>query len=158
MCRAAEDRRSARAAVTAQRQPMAVLPAQELVTRLRSVITMDVQVKCPMSFVILFIGAQTKIDLRTNKRQHFFESVDVIFVIKLKLLTVLIIIMHLYLVDGGWSVWEAWSACSVTCGGGSQTRMRKCNNPAPANGGASCLGASSEPLACNGNACPGKIM
>ncbi len=50
-------------------------------------------------------------------------------------------------VNGGWS---AWGACSVTCGGGTQTRA--CNSPTPANGGANCVGATSQ--ACNPQACP----
>ncbi len=49
-------------------------------------------------------------------------------------------------VNGGWS---AWSACSATCGGGTQTRT--CTNPAPANGGSNCSGSSSQ--ACNTQAC-----
>lgn len=51
------------------------------------------------------------------------------------------------IVDGGWS---AWSSCSATCGGGTQTRT--CTNPAPAYGGASCSGATSQ--TCNTQACP----
>lgn len=49
-------------------------------------------------------------------------------------------------VNGGWS---GWSACSVSCGGGTQTRS--CNNPAPSCGGAGCSGASSQ--SCNTQAC-----
>lgn len=49
-------------------------------------------------------------------------------------------------IDGGWS---AWSACSVSCGGGTQTRT--CTNPAPTNGGANCVGSSSQ--ACNTQTC-----
>jgi len=48
--------------------------------------------------------------------------------------------------DGGWS---EWSACSVACGGGTQTRA--CNAPAPSNGGSDCVGASTQ--ACNTDAC-----
>ena len=50
-------------------------------------------------------------------------------------------------VDGGWS---AWSTCSATCGGGTQTRT--CTNPAPSGGGADCVGPSSQ--SCNTQACP----
>ena len=49
-------------------------------------------------------------------------------------------------VNGGWS---DWSTCSVSCGGGTQTRT--CTNPAPANGGSPCSGASSKD--CNTQAC-----
>ncbi|NTV44438.1 MAG: hypothetical protein HGA67_01950 [Candidatus Yonathbacteria bacterium] len=49
-------------------------------------------------------------------------------------------------IHGGWS---DWSACSASCGGGNQTRT--CTNPAPANGGAYCPGASSQ--ACNTQSC-----
>ena len=51
-------------------------------------------------------------------------------------------------VDGGLS---DWGACSVTCGGGQQTRT--CDNPAPANGGADCVGDLTQ--ACGNDACPG---
>lgn len=56
-------------------------------------------------------------------------------------------------VNGGWSDWTSWSACS----GGSQTRIRTCTNPAPANGGANCSGLSTETQSCgcapNGTTC-----
>lgn len=59
--------------------------------------------------------------------------------------------------DGGWSVWSAFGACSATCGGGTQDRSRSCTNPAPAMGGADCVGASSESQACNEQACAGPV-
>jgi len=49
-------------------------------------------------------------------------------------------------VNGGWT---AWGQCSKTCGGGTQTRT--CTQPAPANGGATCSGVSTQ--SCNVQAC-----
>jgi hypothetical protein len=49
-------------------------------------------------------------------------------------------------IDGGWT---AWGACDASCGPGTQTRT--CTNPTPANGGANCVGSSSQ--ACNNGAC-----
>ena len=37
-------------------------------------------------------------------------------------------------------------ACSEACGGGSQSRTRECNNPAPSGGGKDCVGEASETL------------
>jgi prepilin-type N-terminal cleavage/methylation domain-containing protein len=56
-------------------------------------------------------------------------------------------------VNGGWSDWSSWGSCSVSCGGGTQTRSRTCTNPAPANGGASCSGSATESQSCNTAAC-----
>ena len=58
-------------------------------------------------------------------------------------------------VDGGYTDFGDWSECSAECGGGTQTRTRTCTNPAPANGGADCVGDSSETRECNTQACPG---
>ena len=64
----------------------------------------------------------------------------------------------LSLVDGAWSTWGEWDACTVTCGGaGTQTRTRTCDNPAPVNGGAQCTGESTENQACDMGACPSKL-
>ena len=63
-------------------------------------------------------------------------------------------------VNGGYSDWSSWSACTATCGGGSRMRNRKCNNPAPANEGKTCfdqqLGSEMESEACNIEQCEGK--
>jgi len=57
-------------------------------------------------------------------------------------------------VNGGWSAWSAWGSCSKTCGTGTQTRTRTCNNPAPANEGSDCSGPASETQDCNIAPCP----
>ncbi|XP_078695106.1 properdin-like [Branchiostoma floridae x Branchiostoma belcheri] len=58
-------------------------------------------------------------------------------------------------VDGGWTDWSPWSACSVTCGVGTETRDRTCTNPAPANGGADCDGLDQDTQDCDtGVLCP----
>ena len=59
-------------------------------------------------------------------------------------------------VDGGWSAYGAWSQCSVTCGGGNQSRSRTCTNPPPAHGGRQCSGKSTENRVCGTAECPGK--
>lgn len=52
-------------------------------------------------------------------------------------------------VHGNWSDWGEWSNCTVSCGGGEQTRYRDCDNPPPAYGGRECLGVSKETRPCN---------
>ncbi|XP_041804860.1 complement component C8 beta chain-like [Chelmon rostratus] len=47
-------------------------------------------------------------------------------------------------IDGSWSCWGAWSSCS----GGTMTRSRQCNNPAPNNGGLACRGQQQESTEC----------
>ncbi|XP_063690486.1 uncharacterized protein LOC134823063 [Bolinopsis microptera] len=57
-------------------------------------------------------------------------------------------------VDGGWSDYGEWSECSVTCGGGSQSRTRTCTEPASAHGGTECVGENTETQPCNTESCP----
>nr|XP_058946642.1 uncharacterized protein LOC131774603 [Pocillopora verrucosa] len=59
-------------------------------------------------------------------------------------------------VNGGYSPWEQWTACSVTCGNGQQSRIRTCNNPEPSYGGADCaaIGEPTETKQCYIQVCP----
>ncbi|XP_069105032.1 SCO-spondin-like [Argopecten irradians] len=56
-------------------------------------------------------------------------------------------------IDGAWTSWSAWSACTVTCGGGTSTKQRTCTNPAPQYGGASCSGNDTDTKGCNPDVC-----
>ncbi|XP_050410180.1 coadhesin isoform X1 [Patella vulgata] len=52
-------------------------------------------------------------------------------------------------VDGNWGPWSGCNACSVTCGNGTQSRSRSCDNPSPAYGGVDCHGDGIETQSCN---------
>jgi hypothetical protein len=56
-------------------------------------------------------------------------------------------------INGGWSGWSGWSGCSVTCGGGTQSRTRTCTNPSPNVCGSGCSGSSTQSQSCNAQAC-----
>ncbi|XP_076472749.1 uncharacterized protein LOC143302101 isoform X14 [Babylonia areolata] len=57
-------------------------------------------------------------------------------------------------IDGNWGSWGPYGPCSVTCGEGSKSRTRQCDNPAPQNGGNSCSGPGANNAQCNVAACP----
>ena len=57
-------------------------------------------------------------------------------------------------VNGAWSSWGEWSACSISCGGGEQARERECGSPAPSKGGDECKGEGRETELCNTDKCP----
>ena len=61
-----------------------------------------------------------------------------------------------YIVDGDWDDWDDWTPCTVTCGGGSQSRGRTCTNPPPQHGGSDCKGVNAEDQHCNLHPCPSK--
>ncbi|KAL3870965.1 hypothetical protein ACJMK2_038990, partial [Sinanodonta woodiana] len=56
--------------------------------------------------------------------------------------------------NGNWSYWSTWSLCSQTCGGGSRSRSRQCNSPAPGDYGLNCTGPDHETDNCNKEECP----
>ena len=41
-------------------------------------------------------------------------------------------------VNGSYTPWSNWTACSTSCGPGQQLRHRNCTEPEPAHGGADC--------------------
>ncbi|XP_073903349.1 hemicentin-1 isoform X3 [Castor canadensis] len=57
-------------------------------------------------------------------------------------------------VHGAWSAWQPWGICSESCGKGTQTRMRLCNNPPPSFGGSYCNGIETQVQVCNERHCP----
>ena len=60
-------------------------------------------------------------------------------------------------VNGRWGLFGDYGECTVTCGGGSRSRFRECNNPAPQHGGDDCTWNGStdiETKTCNENICP----
>ena len=63
----------------------------------------------------------------------------------------------LLLVDGKFSPWTPWKQCSKTCGGGTQTRTRQCDNPPPSQGGKPCVGDTLQTRVCSINVCPGEF-
>ncbi|XP_060553951.1 A disintegrin and metalloproteinase with thrombospondin motifs adt-1-like [Ruditapes philippinarum] len=55
--------------------------------------------------------------------------------------------------DGGWTNWEHWGSCSVTCGDGFHTRSRSCTNPKPSVIGQYCVGKSFDVEQCSNAVC-----
>uniref|UniRef100_A0A8C8RV15 Hemicentin-1 n=1 Tax=Pelusios castaneus TaxID=367368 RepID=A0A8C8RV15_9SAUR len=57
-------------------------------------------------------------------------------------------------VDGKWAAWTSWSACTVSCGGGTKQRTRDCSDPFPQFGGHKCEGNDVQIDFCNSDLCP----
>ena len=55
------------------------------------------------------------------------------------------------LVDGGWSLWSAWSECTRKCPQSvpQKLKTRLCNNPTPQDGGKGCVGQMTKTEACD---------
>ena len=60
--------------------------------------------------------------------------------------------------DGGYSEWTDYSTCSATCGVGTTSRSRQCDNPTPLANGDKCdvLGPAVETKECTRKPCVGK--
>lgn len=57
-------------------------------------------------------------------------------------------------IDGNWTMWSPFSACSAVCGPGKRKQTRSCTNPRPDNGGKDCFGPSDNYTDCNLQECP----
>uniref|UniRef100_A0A3B4ZG32 Uncharacterized protein n=1 Tax=Stegastes partitus TaxID=144197 RepID=A0A3B4ZG32_9TELE len=58
---------------------------------------------------------------------------------------------NLYMCTAGpWLAWSQWSVCSVSCGGGQQSRSRFCSSPP-------CSGPSRQSKTCNTHVCLGEL-
>nr|XP_022331025.1 coadhesin-like [Crassostrea virginica] len=57
-------------------------------------------------------------------------------------------------VNGGWGPWSPYSPCSVSCGSGTMSHERFCNNPKPAFGGSTCSGDFKAITHCKDMDCP----
>ena len=57
-----------------------------------------------------------------------------------------------------WGNWGHWNPCTLSCGGGTRTRSRTCNNPEPLYGGLYCIGTDLQLDYCNSEPCPGELI
>ncbi|GFN97235.1 sco-spondin-like [Plakobranchus ocellatus] len=57
-------------------------------------------------------------------------------------------------VNGVWSLWSAWSECSVSCENGTRTRSRQCDHPPRLHGGRDCVGETVQTKNCSLPMCP----
>ncbi len=60
--------------------------------------------------------------------------------------------------NGNFTPWTSWTACTTTCGFGTRARYRNCTDPPPLFGGSDCLGPLYEMKECENatTGCPGK--
>ena len=65
--------------------------------------------------------------------------------------------MSVYIVDCSWSEWTAWGACSATCNGGTQDRVRVITME-ESGGGNQCTGDNIDFQSCMTDPCPGKLI
>jgi len=56
--------------------------------------------------------------------------------------------------NGEWSAWSEWGGCSVSCGSGQRTQIRRCDNPPTDGAGKPCPGDRANVEACNTQQCP----
>ena len=101
------------------------------------------------------------LELRSQKTVHFSEQIisadkyECIFSRQMEAIVYLFYnTLILLTVDGGFSDWSNWTACSASCGTGFQIRKRTCTSPPPMYGGKLCeSNSSTEVRSCSIAAC-----
>jgi len=58
----------------------------------------------------------------------------------------------------GWTSWSGWGTCSSTCGIGTQSRTRTCQNPLASALNSSCTGDSTDYRTCTNSSCKTLII
>ena len=117
--------------VPERRKEREVAPTQSLlVVALNVVVALPTHVRKQKPKIVTLIVAQV-----SNFSLRLLQKV-------LSLVEILptLIILILYLVDGGYSEWGTWGTCSKTCeDNATRVRERNCTNPAPSCGGDDCV-------------------
>ena len=57
--------------------------------------------------------------------------------------------------NGNWGSWTEWGSCTLSCGGGTRIRTRRCDSPLPSDNGRYCSGSDRQVDYCNSDDCPG---
>ena len=73
-------------------------------------------------------------------------------------LSITLLNLFWFLVDGNWGSWSSYGKCSKTCGLGTQIRRRSCDKPPMSNGGKRCDGSRYEIRKCSIKNCPGTTV
>ena len=94
-------------------------------------------------------SAQVKLD------DSFYRIIIISFFLCIVRLCFQPLFLSFNLVDCSWSSWQAWSACTKTCGGGTKTKIR--TKSVAENSYGSCSGSSTEKVACEEDVCPSKL-
>jgi hypothetical protein len=64
-------------------------------------------------------------------------------------------VLYFEIVDGVWLTWSTWTACTASCGGGTERRHRECHFQQHVPQGDYCKGQSIEQTTCGTDACAG---
>ena len=90
-----------------------------------------------------------------NKIQEVGNSLDYMWRFGMENIVHLLIHKYLLSEPPDWTEWKEWGECTVTCGGGSQKRIRKCEDHICPDY-TECPGPNSQTQVCGEDCCPRK--